>query len=65
MILLEGRSDLNKGKNVHSGGEEDLRVTVDTSDSSHDRLVFEQKVLEEPCKWPETMTNVILIGVAS
>ena len=65
MILLEGFSDLNEGENMNSRGEKDLWVAVDASDSCHDLLVFEHKVLEEPGKWSETMTNVILIGVAS
>lgn len=65
MILLERNSDLNEGEYVHSRGEEDLRVTVDASNSSHDRLVFEYKVLKEPWEGSETVTNVILIGVAS
>lgn len=65
MIFLEGRPNLNEGENMHSRGEEYLWVAVDASDSCHDLLVFELKVLEEPGKWSETMTNVILIGVAS
>ena len=64
MIFLEGRPNLNEGENMHSRGEEDLWVTVDASDSCHDLLVFEQKVLKEPWKWSETVTNVILIGVS-
>ena len=65
MILLEGYSDFNEGEYMYSGGEEDLRVTMDASNSGHDLLVFEYKVLKEPGEGSETVTNIILISVAS
>jgi hypothetical protein len=50
---------------MHSGREEDLRVSVHSSNILHDGLVLEGQVLKVLGQRVETVVDVIIVGISS
>lgn len=65
MILLLGAPDLNEGQHLQSGGEEDLRASVNTTHAWDDRVVLDFQAAKQILKWAKTMAKIVLVSIAT
>lgn len=65
MILLFGGTDFDVRDHVDARAEEDLRVFVDATNSSHVLAVLHGQLLKELSQWVEAMLDIVLVGIAA